>query len=319
VLKNSIQKFLDHLRFVRNASAETLRKYGTDLEQFVEFLSPPGMKTPEPAEIDHLMIREFVAHLHDRKLEKSSIARKLAAVRSFFRFCTAQKIVTRNVALLIATPKLPKRIPNVPTAEEMARILDGMREETMKLMSPQIRSAKGKTAQEFAIKRDKAILELLYASGVRVSELAGLNLGDFDFGAQTVRVFGKGRKERIVPFGSKAHEALEDYFVVRKEVKKKYPDRSHPEAVFIARGGTRLDVRSVWAVVNKYSKIMASRFNLHPHTFRHAFATHLLSDGADLRAIQELLGHKSLSVTQRYTQTTIGDLMGVYDKAHPHR
>src|ERR1700683_1468913 len=319
IFRETVRKYLDHRRVVRTASPKTLRKYNTDLDQFATFISPPGVATPLPREIDHRLVREFVRHLHDRKLELTSIARKLAARRSFFKFCVNQKSVPRNVAAMIATPKLPRKIPNVPSAEEMSRILDGVTREGVRLLGKKrTPSPKTEELEKFQIRRDRAILELLYASGLRVSELTGLNLADFDFAAQTVRVMGKGRRERIVPYGSKAREALEAYWPLRQGVKTRHPDRSHPEAVFIAREGTRLDVRTIRGVVTRYVRILGTRYNLHPHTFRHAFATHLLADGADLRAIQELLGHKSLSTTQRYTQATIEQLAGVYDKAHPH-
>jgi integrase/recombinase XerC len=321
-LKECIQKFLEHMRFVKNASPETLRKYETDLDQLAIFLTPPGVRTPEPHEIDHHLLREFAGHLYDRKLQRTSIARKLAAMRSFFRFCVQQKIVQKNVAAMISTPKLPKRIPNVPSAEEMGRILDGVTGGGQRLLSKSAANARPSSPMEFIgkfqLKRDRAIMELLYASGLRVSELTGLNLTDFDHAAQTIRVMGKGRRERIVPYGSKAVEALEAYWPLRESMKARKPDKSHPETVFISRFGTRLDVRTIRSIIEKYVKILGSQFHMHPHTFRHAFATHLLADGADLRAIQELLGHKSLSTTQRYTQATIEQLMGVYDKAHPH-
>lgn len=319
-LKVAIEKYLDHMRYVRNASPETLRKYRTDLEQLVEFLTPPGEKTLALAEVDHRVIREFVAHLFDRRLEKTSIARKLAALRSFFRYCVNQKIVARNTARLVSTPKLPRRIPDVLSAEEMARMLDGIGSAGSRASASRRRpSTKRIRDQELLItKRDRAILELLYASGVRVSELTGMNLADFDFQSQTIRVLGKGRRERIVPYGAKAREALEAYWPVRERLITKWPDAADADTVFLGYRGTRLDTRSIRAIVKKYAKLFSMNWNLHPHSFRHAFATHLLADGADLRAIQELLGHKSLSTTQRYTHATIDQLMVVYDKSHPH-
>ena len=168
------------------------------------------------------------------------------------------------------------------------------------------------------LKRDRAILELLYAAGIRVSELTGLSLGDIDERSQIIRVLGKGRKERIVPFGGKALQAFENYWPVRDQIRSQWPDAGDPEAVFLGTRGTRLDARTINTIVKKYSRMAQMKWNLHPHSFRHAFATHLLADGADLRAIQELLGHASLSTTQRYTQATIDQLMTIYDKAHPH-
>lgn len=316
----AIKKYLYHMRYVRNSSPETLRKYATDLRQFVEFLTPPGQATLGLAEVDHRVIREFMAHLHDRRLARPSIARKLAALRSFFRFCVGQKLVKQNVARLVSSPKLPKRIPDIPSAEEMARLLDnvepgGKRQIAKRRGDPQSKRNQGEL---LILKRDRAILELLYAAGIRVSELTGLNLVDIDERTQIIRVLGKGRKERIVPFGAKALAALESYWPVRDQIRAEWPEAGDPEAVFLGTRGTRLDARTINTIVKKYARMNQMKWNLHPHSFRHAFATHLLADGADLRAIQELLGHASLSTTQRYTQATIDQLMTIYDKAHPH-
>jgi integrase/recombinase XerC len=319
-LKDAIEKYLEHMRYVRNASPETLRKYRTDLEQFIAYLAPPGTKAPPLPEIDHRLIREFVAHMHDRRLEKSSIARKLAALRSFFRFAVAQKYVPRNTARLVSAPKLPQRLPDILSAEEMARLLDGVHADGAQELSKRWNSPTPKRREDdlLMVKRDLAILELLYASGLRVSELTGAKFSDFDFRGQSVRVLGKGRKERIVPFGAKALAAIEAYLPVRDRIRIEWPDKADPEAVFLGKCGTRLDPRSIRTIVKRYAKLFGLNWNLHPHSFRHAFATHLLADGADLRAIQELLGHKSLSTTQRYTQASIEQLMQVYDRSHPH-
>jgi integrase/recombinase XerC len=316
----AIKKYLYHLRYVRNASPNTLRKYSGDLQQFVDFLTPPGERTLPLEQVDHRVIREFVAHLHDRRLERSSIARKLAALRSFFKFCVGQKMVARNVARLVASPKLPKRIPDIPSAEEMARLLDnvevaGAHQISKRRRDPHSRRSQGEL---LILRRDRAILELLYAAGIRVSELTGLKFSDIDERSQIIRVLGKGRKERIVPFGNKALQALQNYWPVREQIRAEWPDNCDPEAIFLGIRGTRLDARTIHMIVKKYARMTQSKWNLHPHSFRHAFATHLLADGADLRAIQELLGHASLSTTQRYTQATIDQLMTIYDKAHPH-
>jgi len=318
--KEAIEKYLDYMRYVRNASPETLRKYTTDLAQFLQFITPPGEKALPLAQINHLVIREFVAHMHDRNLERASIARKLAALRSFFRYCVGQKMVERNTARLVSSPKLPKRLPDVLSAEEMGRMLDSVESAGAKELGKRRRAPSQKRLNDelLMLKRDRAILELLYASGVRVSELTGMNLADFDFHGQSIRVRGKGRKERIVPYGSKAHAALEAYWPIRDQIRAEWPDAADPETVFLGHRGTRLDTRTIRTIVKRYTKLFGIRWNMHPHSFRHAFATHLLADGADLRAIQELLGHKSLSTTQRYTQTSIEQLMSVYDKAHPH-
>lgn len=316
----AIKKYLYHMRYVRNSSPETLRKYAGDLQQFVNFLTPPGERTLAIEEIDHRVIREFVAQMHDRRLERSTIARKLAALRSFFKFCVGQKLIKRNMARLVSSPKLPKRIPDIPTAEEMARLLDnvepaGARQIAKLNRDPSSLRSRGEL---LILKRDRAILELLYAAGIRVSELTGLSLVDIDERTQIVRVLGKGRKERIVPFGDKALQALQAYWPVRDQIRLEWPEGGDPEAVFLGVRGTRLEPRAISTIVKKYARMVQMKWNLHPHSFRHAFATHLLADGADLRAIQELLGHVSLSTTQRYTQATIDQLMTIYDKAHPH-
>jgi integrase/recombinase XerC len=319
-VKDTVEKYLAHMQYVRNASPETLRKYRTDLEQFLDFITPPGEQSLPLVQVDHRVIREFVGNLLDRNLQKTSIARKLAALRSFFKFCVAQKFIAQNTARLVSSPKLPRRLPDILSPEDMRGLLDGMEISGARAMAKRKRPFAPKRLKEelLLLKRDRAILELLYASGVRVSELTGMNLADFDFNSQIIRVLGKGRKERIVPYGSKAREALEAYWPVRERILYEWPDGCDPDAVFLGKRGTRLDVHTIRTIIKKYAKLFGVTWNLHPHSFRHAFATHLLGDGADLRAIQELLGHKSLSTTQRYTQASIEQLMTIYDKAHPH-
>ena len=315
-MKSAVGQFLIYLRSVRNASPHTLRSYENDLNQFIIFLSPPGVETPAISEITHLMIREFVAHLHDLGLEKSSIARKLAAIRSLFKFSVREGMVLRNPARLVATPKLPKRIPSVLSAEDLNTFLDGV------VAGPATATKRRKgpgapNESRLLVKRDRAILELLYASGLRVSELTGLNLADMDRKELMLRVRGKGNKERIVPYGGKAEQALEAYGSTRDEILRKAGSKGDHQAVFLNHLGTRLTPRSVARIVKKYVRLINVNWDLHPHSLRHAFATHLLADGADLRAIQELLGHSSLSTTQRYTHASIRQLLEVYDKAHP--
>ena len=227
-----------------------------------------------------------------------------------------------NPARLVATPKLPKRVPRVLTAEELNGFLDGLGNKAA-VLSKSKRGGVSQTAHseeeaKVILKRDRAILELLYASGLRVSELVGLDIGDIDRRGQMLRVLGKGRKERVVPYGAKAQTAFEAYWPVREEILAHPRTKSAPEAVFLNHLGGRLTDRSVHMLVKKYARLANVNWDLHPHSLRHAFATHLLADGADLRAIQELLGHVSLSTTQRYTQASIRQLMEVYDKAHPH-
>ena len=321
VIKQAIGKFIEYLRYVRNASPSTLRNYKKDLEQFLEYLTPPDTKPMSLAAVDHLVIREFVAYLHGRGLKKTSIGRKVAALRSFFKFCLREGILRDNPARLVATPKLPKRLPAVLTAEEMNRFLDSLGTEKASKTGPRgiskTRTYKVTEESRLALQRDRAILELLYASGLRVSELTGLSMGDVDLREQTVRVLGKGRKERIVPFGSKALAALEAYWSGREQWLRKAASRGDYEAVFLNPAGGRLTTRSIRHILKKYTRLANINWDLHPHSLRHAFATHLLADGADLRAIQELLGHASLSTTQRYTHATIEQLMAVYDKTHP--
>jgi integrase/recombinase XerC len=315
-MKSAVSQFLNYLRSVRNASPHTIRSYQTDLSQFITFLTPPEIETPAIADVTHLMIREFVAHLHDLNLEKSSIARKLAAIRSLFKFAVREGMVIRNPARLVATPKLPKRIPSVLSAEDLNAFLDGV------VAGPATTSGRrrrpgAQEANRALVKRDRAILEMLYASGLRVSELTGLNLADMDRKEQMLRVRGKGNKERIIPFGGKAEQALEAYGPTRDEILRKAGSKGNHQAVFVNHSGTRLTPRSVARIVKKYVRLINVNWDLHPHSLRHAFATHLLADGADLRAIQELLGHSSLSTTQRYTHASIRQLLEVYDKAHP--
>ncbi len=320
-MKQHIDRFVEYLRYERNASPNTIREYRRDVTQFMEFLTPPGEKTMPLAHVDHRVIREFVGWSYDQKLEKSSVARKLAALRTFFKFCVREGVVKQNPARLVSTPKLPKRVPRVLTAEEMSGFLDNILSGSPATAQHQRPARPRKKQQDDAkimLKRDRAILELLYASGLRVSELVGLNLGDIDRAGQMLRVLGKGRKERVVPFGSSAQAALEAYWPIRDEVLNHPGAKTEIQAVFLNHYADRLGARSVRAIVKKYSRLADVNWDLHPHSLRHAFATHLLADGADLRAIQELLGHVSLSTTQRYTQASIQQLMNVYDKAHPH-
>jgi integrase/recombinase XerC len=317
-MKAAIEKFLAYLHSVRNASAHTLRNYASDLEQFHTYLSSPDSPPVKVTDVDHRVIREYLGYLHDQKLQKSSMARKLAALRSFLKFCAREGIVRENAARLVATPKLPKRVPSILSAEEMNEFLDGL----AKVQRPKPKRASARTSEAeqdaaLLLQRDRAILELLYASGLRVSELTGLNIDDVDRKERMLRVLGKGNKERIIPYGSKAEEAFERYWPIRGKLLTR--SRSGDgRAVFLSHEGRRMGTRSVTRVVKKYVRLMNVNWDLHPHSLRHAFASHLLADGADLRAIQELLGHSSLSTTQRYTHASIRQLMEVYDKAHPH-
>ncbi len=334
-MKQAIGKFLQYLQSVRNSSPHTILNYGNDLGQFIAYLSPPGEQPPALPKITHLIIREFVGHLHERGLQKSSIARKLAALRSFFKYCVREGMIKENPARLVPTPKLPKRIPSVLSAEEMNGFLNelagagpaaaGGRLPAKKSAGGAAMGSKPAGSEGLLLPRDRALLELLYAAGLRVSELTGLNLEDMEQNERMLRVRGKGNKERIVPYGRKAQEALEKYWPLREQLLlQSYGSRGmrraapRTDAVFLNYAGSRLTQRSVGRIVKKYVKLVNINWDLHPHSLRHAFATHLLADGADLRAIQELLGHQSLSTTQKYTHASIRQLMEIYDKSHPH-
>jgi integrase/recombinase XerC len=304
-MEQFIEQFLEHLRYERNVSSHTLRNYSSDLEQFLDFLAPADPKTgkrrmPEVSVVDHLTIREWLASLHTAQKKKASIARKLAALRTFFQFLVREGVLELNPAKLVATPKLEKKLPKHLSIEEAVRFIE----------SPDPETDLGK--------RDRAMLELMYATGVRVAELTTLNLPDVDFRNQLVRVTGKRRKQRIVPFGDPAGVAIRSYLEVRDKFLFNAPiSKRDEEALFLNYQGTRITTRSVGRMVEKYIRICAGMHNISPHALRHSFATHLLDSGADLRDIQELLGHARLSTTQVYTHVSMEKLIEVYDKAHP--
>ena len=300
-MQKLIEQFLEHLRYERNVSAHTLRNYASDLEQFLQFLTADEKReAPEIARIDHLTIREWMGALHSAEKSKRSIARKLAALRTFFQFLVREGVLELNPAKLVATPKLEKKLPKHLSIEEAIRFIE----------SPDPETDLGK--------RDRAMLELMYATGVRVAELTTLNLGDVDFRNQLVRVTGKRRKQRVVPFGDPAGAAIRNYLDVRDKFLLNAPiSKRDEEALFLNYQGTRITTRSVGRMVEKYIRICADMHNISPHGLRHSFATHLLDSGADLRDIQELLGHARLSTTQVYTHVSMEKLIEVYDKAHP--
>ena len=295
--------FLDHLRYERNVSAHTLRNYESDLRQFFDYLAPlaAGQRSaPAIGEIDHLTIREWLSTLHSDRKKKTSIARKLATLRTFFQFLVREEVIEANPAKLVATPRKEKKLPVHLSIEDAIRFIETPDAET-----------------DFG-KRDRAILELLYATGIRVSELVGINLRDIDFKNHLVRVFGKRRKERIVPFGEPAGNALQDYLSVRETFLMNAPaSRRDAQPLILNYQGTRMTTRSVGRLVEKYIRRCAGIHHISPHALRHSFATHLLDSGADLRDIQELLGHARLSTTQIYTHVSMEKLIEVYDKAHP--
>jgi integrase/recombinase XerC len=300
-----LDQFHEHLRYERNVSEHTLRNYASDLQQFLDYVAPADAKTgkrnPPPVhQIDHITIREWLATLHAGQKRKSSIARKLAAVRTFLQFLVREGYLQTNPAKLVSTPRLEKKLPQHLSVEEAVRFIE----------TPDTESDLGK--------RDRAMLELMYATGIRVSELTKLDIGDIDFENKLIRVSGKRRKERIVPFGEPAHDALRAYLGVRDRFLLQSPISERDEkALFLNYQGTRITTRSVGRMVEKYIRICSGMHNISPHALRHSFATHLLDSGADLRDIQELLGHARLSTTQIYTHVSMEKLVEVYDKAHP--
>jgi integrase/recombinase XerC len=303
-MQKLIDRFIETLRVERNFSAHTIRGYRTDLEQFRDFLlsSNRGIdeRTGDVAmgKIDHLAIRAYLSHIY-REHKKSSLARKLAAQRSFFRYLVEEGILAKSPAEMVATPRQEKPLPTFLPVDEMFSLLACPED-------PTIWGA-----------RDRAILETLYSSGIRVAELVGLSDGDLDFSLGVLRVYGKGRKERIVPFGEKARAALQSYLIKRDQMLANRTRRGGKNPIFLNRQGGRLTSRSVARILDKYLRRSGLIRKVSPHTLRHSFATHLLDAGADLRAIQELLGHVSLSTTQRYTHVSTDKLMEVYDRAHP--
>ena len=293
-LASHIARFLDELKRNR-VSAHTLAAYGSDLAQFLDYFSPPGSDPPGPREFEMWKIREWLGSLYQNKLTAVSMRRKLSALRAFFRFLAREGVIEINPARLVRMPKAPIRLPQVMSAEQVNGLIDGVEAGKLERRHPA---------------RDVALFEFLYGCGLRVSELVGLNLEDIDRGERWLRVRGKGRKERQVPYGAKAAAALDRYLPERK-------GQPAETALFLNHRGGRLTARGVGLIVKLYSIYLAGDSSAHPHGFRHAYATHLLADGADLRSIQELLGHARLSTTQKYTQVSLTDLIAVYDRAHP--
>jgi len=302
MLEDYLNQFLQHLRYERNVSTHTLRNYSSDLLQFRDYLLLKGeVKDIPVSEIDHLTIREWMASLHGLNKKKTSIARKLASLRTFFQFLIREGVQETNPAKLVATPKIERKLPNHLSMEDAVRFIE----------TPDLNTDLGK--------RDRAILEFLYATGMRVGELVNLNLKDIDFREKLVRVTGKRKKQRILPFGEPSLQALMFYL---NEARADFlhncpPTERDDQAVFLNYQGTRITTRSVGRMVDKYIKLCADIHDISPHSLRHSFATHLLDSGADLRDIQELLGHALLSTTQIYTHVSMEKLIEVYDKAHP--
>jgi len=313
VVRDHLKAFVEHLRLNENASAHTVRAYESDLTQYLVFLaSHLGRRVSEltAADLDHLNARAFLSDRNRQGNSKASAARKLSAIRAFGKYLRREGVLEGDPAALVGAPKREQRIPNHLAVEEMSKLLE----------TPDISSPLGR--------RDKAILELFYASGLRLSELVGLDLEDVNLSGRVVRVLGKGRKERIVPFNSPAADALRSWLSDREglryggsqerlSVRPRSGKRLAREPLFLNYQGGRLSTRSVDNLVRRYVRECSTRFGISPHALRHSFATHLLEAGADLRAIQELLGHARLSTTQRYTHVNAAQLIDTYRKAHP--
>jgi integrase/recombinase XerC len=304
-MEKAIEEFRDHLATERNLSPHTLRSYLADLRQFRRYLEengliPPALPERERLEaIDHVAVRSFLSSLYRSKVRKVTIVRKVAALRTFFNYLLREGRVRVNPAEMVQAPKAEKYLPTFLPVEEMFSLLN------LKFSG----DAEGL--------RDRAMLELFYSSGMRVSELTGLNLGDIDFGRSLVKVRGKGKKERIVPVGRQALQSVQDYLAARNELLQKQRASESDPPLFLSRNGRRINQRSVARIVDRYVLQSGISKKVSPHTLRHSFATHLLDAGADLRAIQELLGHENLSTTQKYTSVSVAKLMEIYDQAHP--
>jgi integrase/recombinase XerC len=292
VVEKEVARFLRNL-VTRNASVHTIKAYTGDLKDFSAYAGSRDWKS-----IDHLAIRGFLSHLYEKGLQKASVARSLAAVRSLYHWLAQEGVAEQNPAALVSTPKLPKKLPRVPTIEEMNGVLDGQ--------MPEVASFP---------ERDRLMLELLYGCGIRNSELTGINLDDIRLSAEAILIRGKGKKERYVPFGDSVRSALTIYLPVRQQLLA--AGKKNVSALLINQRGGRLTTRSVGRIIKKIAVAKGLSPDVHPHTLRHAFGTHMLEEGADLRAIQEMLGHERLSTTQRYTQLSMKHVLQVYDSTHP--
>ncbi len=297
MIRTAIESFIEYLRVERNASDLTIKSYEEDLIALVLYFEETEGREVELSEVTTLELRRFVAELQQAVYAKSTISRKLACLRSFFRFAVREGWVEANIAKPLRNPRAGRKLPHFLSAEEIARLLE----------SPPSTSASGV--------RDRAILETMYSAGLRVSELVGLSIEDIDFSAGLVRVRGKGRKERLSPLGSYAQKAIKKWLSKREPNPK--ATKEHASAVFINSFGNRLTSRSVGRMLEKYLKQCGLDQRTSPHTLRHSFATHLLDRGADIRSVQELLGHKSLITTQIYTHVSTERLREVYESAHP--
>ena len=306
-----VEKYLAAMTYEKGSSPHTLRAYERELRSFAAFVAKTLEAGVAPSTIEHQKIRGYLSELYGRGLSKASVARALAAIRSWFKWLARHGYVEQNPAALVATPKLPKHLPRVPTIEEMNRVVDSVSDASF---------------DEAAAwpERDRVIFELLYGCGIRNAELVGLNLRDLHWAKDAILVRGKGRKERYVPMGDAAAQALRAYLPLREAkmsaAQQRSGSRLDADALLLnsrLRGTGRLTTRSVGRIVKQIAVAHGLPADVHPHTLRHAFGTHMLEEGADLRAIQEMLGHERLSTTQRYTQLTVGQVQRVYDETHP--
>jgi len=292
IVGKAVAQFLQSLR-QRNASIHTIKAYQGDLAEFGAYVGSRGWK-----QIDHVAVRGFLARLYEKGLGKTSVARSLAALRSLYRWLAQEGVVDHNPAALVSTPKLPKILPRVPSIEELNSVLDGKMPEVAAFPE-----------------RDRLMLELLYGCGIRNSELIGINLEDIRLSREAILIRGKGKKERYVPFGDSVKAALAAYLPARQQMLGER--KKNVSALLVNWRGGRLTTRSVGRIIKKIAVAKGLSPDVHPHTLRHAFGTHMLEEGADLRAIQEMLGHERLSTTQRYTQLSIKHVLQVYDQTHP--
>lgn len=299
-LEALIERFTAYLAGERRASPHTVSAYGRDLRSLAAYVRERSGRPPELAQLDKFMLRAWLGELAKTR-SAPTIGRKLASVRAFFDYLARQGKLSGNPAALLSSPKLRRKLPTFLRPEAAASVVESPSEQ------PGLPEAERR--------RDRLALELLYGSGLRVSELVGLDVDHVSEGAREVRVLGKGRKERIVPLGEKAREALVDYLELRGDLCR--PSAAQNRALLLGRRGTRLGVRRIQTLVKRYGMVGAGRPDLHPHALRHSCATHMLEGGADLRVIQEMLGHSSLSTTQRYTHVSLDQLLAVYDRAHP--
>ncbi|TAM40564.1 tyrosine recombinase XerC [bacterium] len=288
-MEKYIEKFIRYMEIEKNYSVHTILNYKLDLQDFNRFIAGTELD-----KIDYLVLRKYLAVLKEKNLSSRSVGRRLSALRSFFRFLSREGYIKTNPILMLSSPKLDKHLPSFMTEEEVRKLIE---------------SAFAKTANDLLGLRDRAILEVFYSSGLRISEVVGLNVDDVDPISGILKIRGKGKKERIVPVGEAALGAIRMYLSKKKK---------ETEAVFLNKNGRRITTRGVMDIVTKYLRLAGIKPGVSAHTFRHSFATHLLNRGADLRTVQELLGHANLSTTQIYTHLTTEKLKSVYDKAHPH-